>query len=174
MYNFRSIHNAQAEAGYATCSDLCGNLVADLQPLYVLAFLLTGSHSEAEQCFVATVDDAIKASGVFKGWERSWNKRCLVINAIHRVFSGRAASDDKLGFRRDVNVESRGYCAIEAVAELAPPLQRFVFVMSVLERYSERECAVLLGRAPREIRQARIYAFWQLSGFPPALARNAG
>jgi len=174
MYKFRSRNNVSAQPGYATCFDLCENLVTDLQPLYVLAFVLTGSHAEAEHCIVATADDAVKPNGIFKGWERSWNKRCLIVNAIRRVFPKPAASAGKPDFPCKLEVEARGHCAIDAVAELAPPLQRFVFVMSVLERYSERECAVLLGRAPREVREARIYAFWQLSGLAPALARSAG
>jgi hypothetical protein len=174
MYTFRSKNSMKAQPDYATCCDLCENLVADLQPLYMLAFLLTGNHAEAERCFVATLDDAVKPNVVFKGWEHSWNRRCLIINAIHRVFSEPAASAGKPHLRWKFEVEAQDHCAIDAVAELTPPLQRFVFVLSVLERYSERECAVLLGRAPREVHEARIYAFWRLSGLAPTLAKCVG
>jgi hypothetical protein len=175
MYSFRSKQNAQAQTGYATCSDLCDNFVDDLEPLYVLAFLLTGSHAEAEQCFVATLDDAVTANGVFKGWERPWNKRCLILNAIRRVFSGATASSIGKGDARcGLDGESRGRYTINAVSTMAPPFQRFVFVMSVLERYSEHECALLLRRPPRDVFEARICALWQLSGVTPALAKVAG
>ena len=40
--------------------------------------------------------------------------------------------------------------------------ERFVVVMAVLERYSEHECALLLGCSRRQIEQARIRALAQL------------
>jgi hypothetical protein len=173
MYSFRSKHEIPAHPGYATCSDLCDNLVSDLQHLSVLAFLLTGSHAEAEKCFVTTLDDVVTAKGVFKGWEHSWNKRCLIINAIRHVFRGPVANRVKRedAYESDVN---SGHCAIDSVARLAPPLPRFVFVISVLERYSEHECALLLGRPQRDIREARIHAFWQLSGVTATSQQFAG
>jgi len=38
------------------------------------------------------------------------------------------------------------------------PLDRFVFVMSVLEGYADRECSALLGCTPAEVVEARIRA----------------
>jgi hypothetical protein len=174
MYTSRSKQQAQVESRYATCSDFCENFADDLQPLYLLAFLLTGSHNEAEQCFVTTIDDAVTANGVFKGWERAWNRRCLIINAIRRVLSRPIES----GWKRDAGCsldgKSGGRYGINVVAGLSPPLQRFVFVMSVLERYSENECALLLGCGPRDVREARIDALWHLSGLNRPLAKIAG
>ena len=40
--------------------------------------------------------------------------------------------------------------------------ERFVFVMSVLEHYSEHECALLLACSPREVRAAQGRAFSKL------------
>jgi hypothetical protein len=40
--------------------------------------------------------------------------------------------------------------------------ERFVFIMSVLEHYSEHDCVFLLGASGREIRQARGRAFREL------------
>jgi DNA-directed RNA polymerase specialized sigma24 family protein len=42
------------------------------------------------------------------------------------------------------------------------PFERFVFVMSVLERYSDQDCSVLLGCARRDVVAARLRAFQQL------------
>src|SRR5271169_2558200 len=165
MYGCRPEQNAQPRSAYATCADFCESFVRDLQPLYLLAFLLTGSHAEAEQCFVATVEEALRARDVFKGWERSWTKRCLITNAIRRVFPEPAESNAKQDDGCAVEVDSQVCFTINAVTRLAPALQRLTFVMSVLERYSEHECALLLGRTPRDVDQARIHALWQLSGF---------
>ena len=174
MYSFQPKQDALARTAYATRSDFCRSLVDDLQPLYLLAFLLTGSHVKAEQCFVATVGEAITATGVFRGWESSWNKRCLIINAIRIVFSGPAERSENPDSWCEVDSKSAGFFAVDAIARLAPPLDRFVMVMCVLERYSEHECALLLGCTPRDVFKARIDALWRLSGSHPALTKTAG
>jgi hypothetical protein len=40
MRGFQSKQGVQPDMAYATCSDFCENFVADVQPLYLLAFLL--------------------------------------------------------------------------------------------------------------------------------------
>ena len=50
---------------------------------------------------------------------------------------------------------------VRAILDLAP-LERFVFVMSVLERYSDNDCSILLGCARREIAIIRARAMQQL------------
>jgi hypothetical protein len=171
MYKFRLKQNGQSTP-YATYSDFCDNFRDDLTPLYLLAFLLTGTHKEAEQCFVATVGDVIGAKDVFKGWERSWSRRCLIMHAIHDVFNsptnGRGIADSWC----DTNSGSVGRSAFDALTRLAPPLQRFVFVMSVLENYSDHECSLLLGQTRRDVSEARIHASQQLSGLGPAFAKG--
>jgi DNA-directed RNA polymerase specialized sigma24 family protein len=42
----------------------------------------------------------------------------------------------------------------EAILDL-PECERFVFVMCVLEHYSIHDCALLLGKSPREIDEVR-------------------
>ena len=36
-----------------------------------------------------------------------------------------------------------------------PEFERFVFIICVLERYSIHDCALLLGKSPREVNEAR-------------------
>jgi hypothetical protein len=48
-----------------------------------------------------------------------------------------------------------------AVLQLEP-FERFVYVMSVLERYSDLDCTVLLGCARRDVIAARIRALQQI------------
>lgn len=45
----------------------------------------------------------------------------------------------------------------------AYPLNRFVFVMTVLERYTDQECPVLLGCTRRDVVSARTHALQQLA-----------
>src|ERR1700693_859407 len=160
MHKFSPNHTAPPRSGYATCADFCGILVKNLRPLYLLAFVLTGNHTEAEQCFVATIDDCIGAKSVFKGWENSWSKRCLIINAICRVFG-------TPGKRQEAKAVSPEHLAVLGLIGMAP-LHRFVYVMSVLERYSVHECALLLDCRLRDVLEARIEALSQVSSFSPA------
>jgi hypothetical protein len=157
---------------YATSSDFCRFLSTDLHPLYLLAFVLTGNHAAAERCFLATLEDSLRADRVFKGWEGTWSKRTLIINAIHLVFSERVESGGKPEFWSAVDFESPSSSTANALTRLAPPLLRFVFVMSVLERFSEHECALLLGRTFREVAAARVDALRQLPALQSAFGKS--
>jgi len=173
MYSYRHKPPGQSKSGYATFSRFCGVLIADSRALYLLAFVLTGCHADAERCFLATVGDVVRPNSVFEGWERSWTKRCLIINAIRLVFSAPARISRKPDSWSTVDFDSRACYAVNALTRLSPPLQRFVFVMSVLERYSLRECALLLGQTPREVARARVDALRQLPWLEPALMQSA-
>jgi hypothetical protein len=43
--------------------------------------------------------------------------------------------------------------------------ERFVFVMSVLEKYTDHDCSVLLGCARRDIAETRMRALLRLAEF---------
>src|SRR5713226_4673806 len=43
---------------YATCSDFCEVFRRNTTQLYLLAFLLTANHQEAQECFVGAMDKA--------------------------------------------------------------------------------------------------------------------
>jgi DNA-directed RNA polymerase specialized sigma24 family protein len=44
------------------------------------------------------------------------------------------------------------------------PFERFVFVMSVLEGYSDQECSILLDCTRKDVAEARIRALQQAAG----------
>jgi hypothetical protein len=161
---------ANFRADYARHADFCDVLKNDTKPLYLLAFLLTANHKESEQCFVSTVEEAFKEPPVFKEWARSWVKRRLIKNAIDIVSPALARN----GQKRDLwsagqRERQRGY-EIDTVTKL-DPFERFVFVMSVLERHSNWECSMLLACGMNEVAQAQMRALRQLPElaalFPP-------
>ena len=80
QYQQKKMDNFRAE--YATSADFCQVFENNTSQLYLLAFLLTANHTDAERCFVATIDAAFKEHTVFKGWARTWVKRTLIKNAI--------------------------------------------------------------------------------------------
>ncbi len=153
-------------ADYATRADFCELLERDLKQFYLLAFLLTANHKKAEQCFAATIEEALKEQAVFKDWACSWIKRSLIKNAIGIISptSTRGGEDREswsTGRRRMGQRRTEGGDEIDTVTQL-PPLERFVFVMSVLERYSPWECAGLLGCGTKNVVESRMQAWRRL------------
>ena len=158
----------------ATREDFCRLFEADMKPLYLLAFLLTANHAHAEQCFVAGIDDAAQGNTVFKQWARSWARRTVIKNAI-RVVAPASQSSQGHGEMWDGTEESSVALTINTISQLEP-LPRFVFVMSVLERYSDRECSLLLGCTTGDVVEARNCALQGLAAIapPPAGSLTAG
>ena len=159
-------------ANYASQSDFCEVFEREMKSLYLLAFMLTANHRAAEQCFAATVADTSQAQPVFKGWVRSWVVRSMIKNAINIV------SPAAVRNRREVEswgVDKDEPAEINAVTRLAP-LDRFVFVMSVLERYSIRDCALLLDCSSTRVARSRSRALGRLPGtnniFPADVTGN--
>lgn len=144
---------------YATRADFCDAIADDTNSLYLLAFLLTANHELAEGCFVATVEQAFKPNTVFKDWVPSWIRRALITCAITIVFD--ASNRGKPSADSWYPGQGESGLAIDAMTRLAD-LDRFVFVMSVLERYSLHECCLLLGCAPSMVIESRARALRDL------------
>ncbi|MGB6383967.1 MAG: hypothetical protein WBE45_02290 [Terriglobales bacterium] len=152
---------------YASCEDFRHVFDEDMNSLYRLAFLLTADHEKAEQCFVSGLDDVVKGNPVFKEWARSWARRAVILNAV-RVINPRPADGNGQGQSTSDPVNNNGkVLRAEKQAEIAAVLEldtfeRFVCVITVLERYSDQECSVLLGCTRRDVVAARIRAFRQI------------
>jgi DNA-directed RNA polymerase specialized sigma24 family protein len=164
---------ANFRTDYAKRTDFCEVFEQDTRLLYLLAFLLTTNHKESEQCFVLTVEEAFKEQTVFNERARSWVRRRLIENAIEIV----SPAAERNGQQRDRwsagPRETRRECEIDTVTKLAP-FERFVFVMSILERYSHWECSLLLGCSMNKIVQVRMNALRRLPDFAALLLRGDG
>src|SRR5712692_5665178 len=148
--------------GYATCRDFCEAFRRNTTQLYLLAFLLTANHQEAQECFVGAMDKAFAKRNVFKGWEESWSNRCLIEHAIGAIIfqPGRPEA------RRDVWFQDEGEIRFRTLSDGVTQLkstERFVFVMTVLEGYSAKETALLLDRTPESVHDLRIEALQRLA-----------
>jgi len=150
---------------YASSADFQQIFDEDMNRLYLLSYLLTGDREKAEQCFVSGLEDAVGSNPVFKEWARSWARRVIIQNAV-RLMNPRAAGKD--GRLRSASVDNGDKAiAAEPQAEIAAvlalePFDRFVYVVTVLEEYSEQDCSVLLGCARRDVLAARMRALLQI------------
>ena len=154
---------------YASHADFHAIFNEDLKELYQLSFLLTRDPAKAERCLVSGLEDCVSGNRVFREWARSWAKRTIVQNAIRELKPRPSPSTLLLsaGTFPDIK-ESRGpggHFEMDAVLGLED-FERFVLVMSVLEHYSEHDCALLLGCSPREIREGRTRALKELAKSP--------
>jgi hypothetical protein len=150
---------------YASSTDFRQIFDQDMKGLYLLSFLLTADHEKAEMCFVSGLEDAVNGDPVFKEWARSWARRVIIQNAL-RVINPRPVDESgRLGsasVRSNEKTLPAGQQAeIAAVLELEP-FERFVYVMTVLERYSDQDFSLLLSCARREVVAARTRAFEQI------------
>ena len=154
-----------SRGAYATLADFQQIFSEDLKSLYLLSLLLTGTPDKAEECFVEGIGESTKGNYVFKEWARSWARRTIIQSAIRLI----APMDYSPTVSRSADV-ARGmdkiplilHAEVRAILELAP-LGRFVFVMSVLERYSDHDCSILMSCPRRDIATIRSRAMQQLA-----------
>jgi DNA-directed RNA polymerase specialized sigma24 family protein len=161
---------------YATPADFKQVFTENVNSLYLLSLLLTGSPDKAEQCFVEGIGEATKRNYVFKEWARSWARRTIIQSAIRFIVpvGNYQTTDRNADVTRGMNkIPIILHSEVRAILDLAP-LERFVFVMSVLECYSDNDCSILLGCARREIAIIRARAMQQLgrSADPAASIRG--
>ena len=161
----RDANQVTAPTQYASGADFQKIFEEEMGGLYLLSFLLTVDREKAEQCFVSGLEDAVDGNPVFKEWARSWARRVIIQNAV-RVINPRPAEDSRWS---PASVDSRSKTLpaeqpLEIAAVLAlEPFERFVYVITVLERYSDQDCSVLLGCSRRDVLAARTRAFQQLA-----------
>jgi len=152
---------------HVTTEDFCRCFSENLKDLHQLAFLLTADREKAEQCFVAGLEDCLNSNDVFKKWARSWAERTIIQNAIRTLEPHpdrpSASLSATVPFGGAGTHIRGGPLEIDRVLAL-DDFERFVFVMSVLVHYSDRDCTLFLSRSIREIREARVRAFQQILG----------
>jgi hypothetical protein len=150
MFGARQTSN-QEPTPYATAADFREVFEKDMDRLYLLSLLLTADPTMAEKCFVCGLDAWSKGSRVFREWLDSWAKRAIVRNAIRIVCPrpGASGTSNHTGMNQPAE--------FSAVMGL-PSFERFTFVLSVLERYSDQECSLLLKCSRSEVIAARVHA----------------
>jgi DNA-directed RNA polymerase specialized sigma24 family protein len=149
---------------YASSDDFRRVFDQDLNSLYLLSFLLTADREKAEQCFVSGLEDAIEGNPVFKEWARAWARRVIIVNAVRAINPRpREENDGSSSASANSNGKTPPVERVELAAVLTlEPFERFVYVMTVLERYSDQDCSLLLGCARRDVVAARARAFKQI------------
>lgn len=153
---------------YAAETDFCRIFHGDMKNLYLLSLLLTANADKAEQCFVSGLDDCLTGNQVFKEWAQSWARRMIIKNAIRLIApqsSGAEANRGGAQTQPELRAELAAVLSLE-------PFERFAFVMSVLEGYSDRECTLLLGCTRESLVVARSTALQKIEQGNPKPVGN--
>ncbi len=144
----------------ATHKDFCRTFKRDMKDLYLLSLLLTGEEQSAERCFFASLEDCMSLQPVLQHWAKSWTRRIIVQNAIRMLRP--AAHAAPVASQPQVSaLRSRLDPALRVVLQLSL-FERFVFVISVLEGYSDRECSVLLRSSREDVTASKAKALQRL------------
>jgi hypothetical protein len=160
---------ASCKSEYATSEDFRNLFTEDMSNLYLLSFLLTGNREEAEQCFVAGLADCVDGNPVFKEWASSWARSIIVHNAIGIIaprsgLTRSAASASHSANDGDIPRTPLLDAPFASVLALED-FERLVYVLSVLQRYPDQKCAVLLGTSIQEILETRLRALTHIAEF---------
>ena len=152
---------ASGRGEYASKEEFASVFESERVGLQRLALLLTANSEAAKRCLIRAFRGCIASSSVSKEWIFSWTRRMVIRNAISLVMGPGGQSfvntndDADNGLSTFSPDGSLGAIAeAESILRL-PEFDRFVFVICVLERYSMHDCALLLGRSPRDINEAR-------------------
>jgi hypothetical protein len=155
------------ERRYANVDDFRQVFTTDKDRLYQLALLLAGNQEIAERIFASSLDDAVKSTGIFIDWARNWVKHTVIQNAIGIVHpQPRDDSDFYMPASPAVtgaplDVQDREL-ALNRILEL-DDFERFVFVITVLEHYSDHDCALMLSAFFRDVRHSRVRAMQKIA-----------
>lgn len=154
--------NIKSMVMYASVDDFRDVFLSNFNRLYLLAYLLTGDHESAERCFVMGLDHCLDGCSVFKGWAQLWARRAIIKNAIRMISPAPEGNSESLDrdFHRALCVGGEDDLLFNVVK--LKSFERCAFVISVLERFSDHECSLLLRSTRGEIIKARRNAMGHL------------
>ena len=142
---------------YSTAVDFIEIYNEEMRSLFLLSVLLTADPEKAEQCFAGGLEECFHRFDVSPEWASLWARRIVVKHAITLIkpvpMQANYQSLTDLPWNSRPNHDN----LIDAFLAL-PTFDRFVFVLSLLERQSDEDCFALLGCKPCDVESARARA----------------
>jgi len=153
---------------YATRGDFCHIYVEQMNGLFLLSLLLTADPQKAERCFLAGFEDSVRNNYVFKESAPLWARRSITLRAIRLLCPRPGEETESNGARISPligNVPAEVHACPNFTRIVAlNSFERFVFIMSILEKHSVHECSLLLGSSRRDVINARSTAIRHPAG----------
>jgi hypothetical protein len=147
---------------YATSRDFCRIFVEQMDSLFLLSLLLTADIQKAEQCFLSGFEGSVNSNYVFRERAHLWARRSIILQAI-RLICPRPNDGHELNEASFLPLNGKVPAEVQAYPNFARivglnSFERFVFIMSILEKYSAHECCLLLGCLRQDVISARTAA----------------
>lgn len=136
-------------------------LTDEMRGLYLFSFLLTADNDMAEHCYVRGLGECVEGISVFMDWVRSLARGIILKHAIRMIMPAPEHTDN-LSLIDLKLAEASGKNSLFASIVALDAFERFVFVMSVLEKQSDEDCSMLLGCSRRDVVIARELALKRL------------
>jgi hypothetical protein len=147
---------------HVTDTDLWNILTDEMHSLYQLSFLLTADLDKARQCFFSGMGECEEQIGVSAAWAQARARRAIVKSAIWMIMPAPERADD-FSFAVLKGSAAAGETNLfDAIVRLNA-FERFVYVMSVLEKYSDDDCSTLLRCSRRDVIITRAIALERLA-----------
>jgi hypothetical protein len=147
---------------YATGTDFWNILTDEMHSLYLLSFLLTADLDKAEQCFFSGMGECEEEISVFMACAQTRARHTILKHAIWMIMPAPDRADDFSFARLKRSAASGKTNLFDAIVGLNA-FERFVYVMSVLEKQSDDDCSTLLRCSQREVIIARALALERLA-----------
>lgn len=106
--------------------------------------------------------DSIHGNLVFKQWARAWSKRTIIQNAV-KMMAPVPEQPAAEAVSTQMQIADEPENPLVALVMQWATFERFVFVMSVLEGYSIRECSVLLACRDQDVITAKSLVLQRLA-----------
>ena len=154
------------------CSRLAGEefpglFVDQFSDLYELALLLTTNPEAAQACLVSGLEDSADENPAFRNWAHHWARRVVIRNAVRIMLHGEQELEplpSSTGSVLSILKTAPQLCNPEVARVLSlETMERFVYVLTVLEAYSCEETALLLEVPLEVIQNARERATQQIA-----------
>jgi hypothetical protein len=149
---------SEQEIDLATCEEIRRMFTDDMTSLHLLALMLTADQGKAEQCFVSGLEDCVQGNTAFRNWARAWAVRTIIKNAVEIIAPASAHASHMQQTANPIANSDSGISAVIGAITGLEPLERFAFVISVLEGYPVSECATLLNCSADDVVEARSRA----------------
>jgi hypothetical protein len=153
---------------YAAAADFYSIYNEEAYSLLSLSILLTANMLKAEECFIRGLEQSLGETHVFLDQVRRWARRDIIKQAIQLINPGNRQAREECSSSVEFPENAEMSNLVAAIVTLHP-FERFVFVMTVIERQSDQDCALLLKCSRRDIVAARALALTKL----PASKDNA-
>ncbi|HEX4664336.1 MAG TPA: hypothetical protein VH196_08065 [Terriglobales bacterium] len=147
---------------YAAGTDFWNILTDEMHSLYLLSYLLTADLDKAGRCFVSGMGECEEEIGVFMAWAQAQARRAILHRAIWMIMPAPERADDFSSASIKGSATSGRIKLFDAILGLNA-FERFVYVMSVLEKQSDDDCSTLLGCSRRDVIIARALALERLA-----------